>query len=197
MAVANTSLLAAVVWGAPALCRELEKTGIVATDASAAQVALVRIDADRDLWRLRRMHTDNPGLPIVAMLAVNAEQAGLAIRAVELGASGVVTEETRAVDVAAALANVADGHPFIAPPAMRLLVQALQARREARATFGLTSRQRDVLVELVAGYTTAEIADRLGIRFGTAQTHIKAIYRKLEVSSKAAATAVALRHQLV
>jgi DNA-binding CsgD family transcriptional regulator len=59
----------------------------------------------------------------------------------------------------------------------------------------LTSREREVLGELTEGHTTQTIATRLGIGFGTVQTHLK--YRKLDVGSKAAATAIALRHQLV
>ena len=45
--------------------------------------------------------------------------------------------------------------------------------------------------DAVAPY--AETARLLGMGLGTVQTHVKAIYRKLDVSSKAEAAALAVR----
>jgi DNA-binding CsgD family transcriptional regulator len=50
---------------------------------------------------------------------------------------------------------------------------------------------------LASGRTYAECAHELGIGVGTVQTYVKAIYAKLEVSSKAEATLAAVRLGLV
>jgi DNA-binding NarL/FixJ family response regulator len=57
----------------------------------------------------------------------------------------------------------------------------------------LTRREREVLVLLAKGVTYEDAARVLGISLGTIQSHVKRLYRKLEVSSKAEAAAEAVR----
>jgi RNA polymerase sigma factor (sigma-70 family) len=57
----------------------------------------------------------------------------------------------------------------------------------------LTDRERDVLKLLVQGYTNPQIADQLGITANTVKKHVDHILGKLQVSTRAAAVAVALR----
>ena len=51
----------------------------------------------------------------------------------------------------------------------------------------LTTRETQVLWWLAQGCTYARIADRLGMSLHTVTTHIKSIYRKLDVHCAAAA----------
>jgi LuxR family maltose regulon positive regulatory protein len=51
----------------------------------------------------------------------------------------------------------------------------------------LTSREIDVLRLLARGWTYTQIADRLGVSLHTVASHIKSLYRKLEVHSARAA----------
>lgn len=48
----------------------------------------------------------------------------------------------------------------------------------------ITDRERDVLEELLAGYSILEISEKLYISSGTVKTHIHNIYQKLDVSRK-------------
>ncbi len=57
----------------------------------------------------------------------------------------------------------------------------------------LTPRQRAVLHLLAAGHTNAQIARRLDISEATVGTHLKNIYRQLDVSSRTAAVTRASR----
>ena len=52
----------------------------------------------------------------------------------------------------------------------------------------LSEGENRVLALLACGYTYAAVAEELGIRFGTVQTYVKRIYRKLGVTSKTGAT---------
>jgi DNA-binding NarL/FixJ family response regulator len=56
----------------------------------------------------------------------------------------------------------------------------------------LTERERQVLTLLVRGVTNQDIADSLMISINTVKRHLKAIYKKLEVSTRSAAVAKAL-----
>ena len=63
--------------------------------------------------------------------------------------------------------------------------------------FGLTAREIDVLRLVTQGLTTAQIAEQLIISPRTVDAHLRSIYRKLEVTSRAAATRSALERQLI
>ena len=58
---------------------------------------------------------------------------------------------------------------------------------------GLTSRQKDVLLEVARGFTNLDIGKRLDMREGTVKTHLYAIYRKLNVHNRASAALFAAR----
>jgi HD-GYP domain-containing protein (c-di-GMP phosphodiesterase class II) len=68
-------------------------------------------------------------------------------------------------------------------------------RREHVA--GLTARELEVLRLLARGRTIKEIASDLVITPKTADSHVQHVYRKIGVSTRAAATVFAMRHDLV
>jgi DNA-binding NarL/FixJ family response regulator len=67
----------------------------------------------------------------------------------------------------------------------------------AGAGVGLTARELEVLTLVAAGHTNREIAAALVISPHTVRRHLQNIFRKLGVSSRAAATAFAFQHELV
>jgi DNA-binding NarL/FixJ family response regulator len=70
------------------------------------------------------------------------------------------------------------------------------ARPDA-GTAGLTERELEVLRLLAAGKTNSAIGSALHLAAKTVDRHVSNIYAKLGVSSRAAATAYAYKHQLV
>lgn len=70
------------------------------------------------------------------------------------------------------------------------------SRSGMRQPFGLTERELEVLQLLVSGASDAAIAEVLYISRRTAATHVRHIYDKLGVSSRAAAAAIAVRSGL-
>jgi two-component system, NarL family, nitrate/nitrite response regulator NarL len=61
----------------------------------------------------------------------------------------------------------------------------------------LTPRESEVLTYLSKGFTIKEIASLMGIKWFTVNDHIKSIYKKLNVSSRAEAAVLASRQGLV
>ena len=61
----------------------------------------------------------------------------------------------------------------------------------------LTPRETEVLTYLSKGFTIKEIASLMGIKWFTVNDHIKSIYKKLNVSSRAEAAVVASKQGLV
>jgi DNA-binding NarL/FixJ family response regulator len=62
---------------------------------------------------------------------------------------------------------------------------------------GLTARELQVLSLVAAGATNRAIASELVLSERTVDRHVSNIFTKLGVSSRAAATAYAYKHQLV
>jgi ATP/maltotriose-dependent transcriptional regulator MalT len=62
---------------------------------------------------------------------------------------------------------------------------------------GLTPRELDVLRLLAQGLTSAQIAEQLVVGLVTVNAHVRSIYSKLGVTSRAAATRYALEHKLL
>ncbi|MFN8514526.1 MAG: LuxR C-terminal-related transcriptional regulator [Chloroflexia bacterium] len=96
--------------------------------------------------------------------------------------------------------------PLGARPAL-VRADALTARLAAPTTtspaavgsglpFGLTARELDVLRLLAEGLTDPQIAERLFLSRNTINTHLRAIYGKLGVNTRAAATRLATEHRL-
>ena len=64
-------------------------------------------------------------------------------------------------------------------------------------THNLTNRELEILRLLTQGQSTREISDTLFISPRTTTTHINNIFGKLDVSSRSAAVAYAMRNNLV
>ncbi|MGH3992645.1 MAG: response regulator transcription factor, partial [Pseudonocardiaceae bacterium] len=64
------------------------------------------------------------------------------------------------------------------------------------AHLGLTQRESEVLALMVRGSSNRDIATTLVVGEETVKSHVRAIYRKLDVTDRAAAVATALREGL-
>jgi DNA-binding NarL/FixJ family response regulator len=79
------------------------------------------------------------------------------------------------------------------PHLANLLRQRLLDASPPANTWGLTERESQVLDLLVTGIRDRDIAEELGVSTRTVSKHLQAVYRKLSVSTRAAAVAVALK----
>jgi ATP/maltotriose-dependent transcriptional regulator MalT len=75
-------------------------------------------------------------------------------------------------------------------------VDSLLRKRDADDAYGLTARERQVLALLAEGRSNREIAATLVISEHTAARHVQNIFGKLGVTSRAAAGAFAVAHEL-
>lgn len=71
----------------------------------------------------------------------------------------------------------------------RAVEETRKARQALNELSALTEREREVLDLLAQGLTNKEIAERLVITTNTVKRHIKAIFEKLKVHTRSAATA--------
>jgi DNA-binding NarL/FixJ family response regulator len=123
--------------------------------------------------------------PRVLALSVSdaAEDVVPVIRA---GALGYVTKTIDTDDLLEAIARVSAGDAYFSPRLAAFVLQEFAAPDEPRdaALDALTPREREVLHHLARGYPYKQIGVRLGISARTVESHVGAVLRKLQLSSR-------------
>jgi DNA-binding CsgD family transcriptional regulator/tetratricopeptide (TPR) repeat protein len=94
-------------------------------------------------------------------------------------------------------ALAAHGQGTIPVPASEGLLSSSPTKSTASSPAGLSSRQAEVLRLVAQGMTNAQVAEQLTISLRTVNTHLTAIYGKIGVTSRNAATGYAIEHHLV
>lgn len=142
--------------------------------------------------------------------------------ALQCGADGYLLKEDRFEVLVEELQKIVRGQPPLSPAIARRLLthfrpggssgtptalngpSAFQSSRlstQDRALPAeqdrLTPRESEVLTYLSKGFTIKEIANLMGIKWFTVNDHIKSIYKKLNVSSRAEAAVLASKQGLV
>ncbi len=141
-------------------------------------------------------------LPVVVTIYDDDEHLFPALQA---GAFGYLLKEQPQDALVAQLLRMTQGEPPLSPPiARRVLAHFASAthRRESlmrhvENEVSLTDRETEVLQRVAKGYTLPEIALQFGLSKHTIADHIKQVYRKLNVSSRAEAALEAARRGLV
>jgi DNA-binding NarL/FixJ family response regulator len=137
---------------------------------------------------VRRLKPHLPRTQII-MLTVyqNTEHIFNALAA---GATGYLLKQTPPAELLAAIRDVHGGGSPMSSHIARKIVQSFQKPAPAaRETENLSPREAEVLDLLAKGYLYKEIAEKTGLSYATVHTHIRHIYEKLQVRSRAQAVA--------
>jgi DNA-binding NarL/FixJ family response regulator len=123
------------------------------------------------------------------------------------GASGFLLKDVPPNDLLSAIRAVASGDAVVAPAVTRRLLNAfLPHLPDPGSVPGtavppevseLTSREREILTEVAAGLSNAEIADRLVLAEATVKTHVGRMLGKLHLRDRVQAVVYAYEHGLV
>jgi DNA-binding CsgD family transcriptional regulator len=155
-------------------------------DQAKGAVLLAAGDAPAALGALRRAHNGwrDLEMPYDAARA----RVGIALACRALGDHDAADLE---IDAARAVFERLDARPDLVELA------SLNRSEPAARPGGLTERECEVLRQVAAGKTDREIAAALGISEHTVGRHLQNIFLKLDLSSRAAATAYVYEHHLV
>lgn len=169
-------------------CEEaLDSPTGVAFDAILLDLGLPNLRGEGAFDAIRRRFA---GVPIVV---VSSEvDPALAVRLLRRGARGYVPKDTPAPILVAALQLVFAGGTYIPP-----IVLSQTADRSAEFEASMTPRQRAVLIELVRGRATADIAQVLGLSEATVRVHVSAVMKLAGVTTRAQLLSSALTRRLV
>lgn len=141
---------------------------------------------------LTQVREARPEVPVVVLSGNDNPQ--IVREAIDNGAMGFITKRSSTPVLVSALRLVLSGAVYIPPQALAaetpaattawLDERATANRSPTLADLGLTGRQVDVLAHMVQGKPNKVICRDLGLAEGTVKTHITAILRTLNVSSR-------------
>lgn len=166
------------------------------TLARGAHEALRLVEAQPfDLALVDLQLGDGHGRDVIARLA--QRQPGCAIvvstihdddenlfQALQTGAQGYLLKDHPIPWLATQLQGIAQGQPPLSPAIARRLLRHFRVPQSQEE---LSLREREVLGLLAQGVRIADIGQILGISRHTVGDHVKNIYRKLDISSRAEA----------
>jgi DNA-binding NarL/FixJ family response regulator len=121
---------------------------------------------------------------------------------IRAGARGYITKGSSGAEVSAAVASVASGDAVFSPRLAGFVLDAFGAVAGEQAVADdeldrLSAREREVMRLIARGYAYKEVASELFISIKTVETHVSAVLRKLQLSSRHELTAWALERKLL
>jgi DNA-binding NarL/FixJ family response regulator len=121
---------------------------------------------------------------------------------IRAGARGYLTKGSSGVEVSRAVASVAAGDAVFSPRLAGFVLDAFGAVAGEQAVADdeldrLSAREREVMRLIARGYAYKEVASELFISIKTVESHVSAVLRKLQLSSRHELTAWALERKLL
>ena len=196
---------------------DLDDTVSVVGEAATVDEAVTLIDALRPEVVLLDVHL--PGgaggggaevlrrssalLDTVRFLALSvSDSAEDVVGVIRAGARGYITKGSSGAEVSRAVAAVAGGDAVFSPRLAGFVLDAFGAVAGEQAASDdeldrLSAREREVMRLIARGYAYKEVATELFISIKTVETHVSAVLRKLQLSSRYELTAWALERKLL
>jgi DNA-binding NarL/FixJ family response regulator len=141
----------------------------------------------------------HPQLVFLALSVSDAADDVIAV--IRAGARGYVTKTISSDDLASAITRVRDGDAVFSPRLAGFVLDAFAGDAPPAMTDPemdqLSPREREVMRLIARGYTYKEIARRLSLSIKTVETHVSAVLRKLQLSSRHELTRWATDRRLI
>ncbi|HEV6953442.1 MAG TPA: response regulator transcription factor [Promicromonospora sp.] len=130
-----------------------------------------------------------PGVPPRVIILTTFDADEYVFSALRAGASGFLLKDSPAEELTHAVRVVAEGEALLSPKVTRALIADYAARPNAPAAHdarlrGLTERELEVMRQVAAGLSNAEIAAELVLAEQTVKTHVSRILTKLDLRDR-------------
>ncbi|KAF0844936.1 response regulator [Nocardia caishijiensis] len=147
-----------------------------------------------------RIVATGDGVRVLVMTTFDLDEHALG--ALRAGASGFLLKDTPPEDLVSAIRSVAAGDAVVSPKVTKRLLDRLVADdpaglRDPSVLDVLTTREREVLEQIAAGQSNAEIASALFLSEATVKTHVGRVLTKLGLRDRVQAVVLAYETGLV
>ncbi|MDZ7721188.1 MAG: response regulator transcription factor [Balneolaceae bacterium] len=137
----------------------------------------------------------NPKLSII-MISVMEDSQHI-FKALQNGAIGYLIKKVGPDELIQAVKDAYEGGSPMSPIIARKVIASMQTQPKKKKKLDLTDREQQVLRLLAEGNSYSAIADKIYLSVDGVGYHIRNIYRKLQVNSKAEAVAMGLANGLI
>lgn len=147
---------------------------------------------------LEAVHRAHPEIRFLALSVSDAAEDVIAV--IRAGARGYVTKSISPNDLSAAIRRVNEGDAVFSPRLAGFVLDAFGgevAEPVDEELDLLTQREREVMRLIARGYAYKEVAKRLHLSVKTIESHVSAVLRKLQLSSRHELTRWATERRLV
>lgn len=158
----------------------------ILTDIKMLQPEVILMDIDMPVLNgvqaLRLIRREGVNLPVI-MLTVFDDDDNI-LEAIQAGANGYLLKKNFDQIIPAIKDVLTGGAPMSGYIARRVLqLFAKSTKTQASPDYHLSDRETQILEHLTKGYSYKMMADQLGISIETIRSHIKKMYKKLEVNN--------------
>lgn len=141
---------------------------------------------------IRRLRAMGSTVPVVVLTAF--DDPPRIVQAIQAGADGYLLKRATGDELLAHLRQAVSGGAALTPGVARSVLDLLRGRRRTGTPPpDLSRRERDVLEALVRGLSYKQVAAELGVSIETVRSHVRSLYKKLQVHSATEAVSKALR----
>jgi DNA-binding NarL/FixJ family response regulator len=130
---------------------------------------------------------------IIIIMVTVYEDSELVFNSLKAGASGYITKSSDYVQLIGAINEILEGGAPMSSKIAKLVIESFHRNYNSP----LSKRESQILQLVAAGKTFTQISEQLFIARETTKTHIRNIYRKLEVNCRADAIAKATKEHLI
>lgn len=133
---------------------------------------------------LQAVHRSAPDVKFLALSVSDAPEDVIAV--IRAGARGYVTKSISPAELAGAIRRVREGDAVFSPRLAGFVLDAFAGQTLVASDDldQLTQREREVMRLIARGYTYKEVARGLHISVKTVESHVSAVLRKLQLSSR-------------
>lgn len=166
----------------------IKSIGDAAPDVVLLDIELPGTNGIAAIPKLKKML---PNAHILILTVYESEK--LIFEALANGASGYLTKNTPAAKIIESVKEVKDGGGPMSVNIARMVIKSFQRNQESP----LSKRETQILEQIADGKSRSQIAKELFIDLETVRSHIKNIYLKLDVNSRADAIRLAKENKLI
>lgn len=171
----------------------LDRIGSMVPDVVLSDIGLPGMDGIKGVRLLKERYPDL----VILMITVYSDDDRI-FDAICAGASGYLLKKTPPARLIESIREaVAGGAPMTPEIARRVITLFREYSPAERAEYNLTPHETRLLKLFVQGHNYKTASVELGVSINTINFHVRNIYEKLQVHSRAEAVALALKNRLV
>jgi DNA-binding NarL/FixJ family response regulator len=168
-----------------------EAVKTIADDAPDVILLDIELPGTNGIQAIPKLKRMLPHSYILILTVYESEK--MIFEALANGASGYLTKNTPAAKIVESIREVKDGGGPMSVNIARMVIKSFQRNQESP----LSKRETQILEQIADGKSRSQVAKDLFIDLETVRSHIKNIYLKLDVNSRADAIKTAKENKLI